>query len=134
MWVVQPDLDPITDLSQVPEGAIGFVYEIRNFKTGEYYIGKKSIYSNRTLPPLKGERKKRKVTKVSDWLNYQSSSSIVKEWKFVQKIILKWCYSKKELTYEEIRALMCNYAMEDEKCVNQNINGKFFKGEFTAKV
>lgn len=129
MWRLQ-NYQPITDISQVPLGVYGFVYEIRNFKTDEWYIGKKQIYANRTLPPLKGTKRKRKVTKISNWLDYQSSNSTVKNWKYTDKIILKWCYSKKELTYEEIRALMCNYALEDTKCLNENINGKFFKDEF----
>lgn len=124
----------VTDITQVPEGAVGFVYVIQNEGSGEYYIGKKSLYSTRTLPPLKGTKRKRKVTKQSDWIKYQSSSKIVKEWVSPKKAILKWCYSKKELTYEEIRALMCNYAMEDPKCVNENISGKFFKGEFSTQV
>lgn len=124
----------ITQLSQIPEEVVGFIYVIQNKDTGEYYIGKKSLYSTRTLPPLKGTRRKRKVTKQSDWLNYQSSSKIVKEWVSPNKGILKYCYSKKEMTYEEIRALMCNYALEDPKCVNENINGKFFKNEFNREV
>lgn len=133
MWRLE-NMEPITDISQVPEGAVGFIYEIRNFETEEWYIGKKSLYSTRTLPPLKGYKRKRKVTKQSDWLTYKSSSKIVKDWVYTDKIILKWCYTKKEMTYEEIRALMCNYAMEDPKCMNENISGKFFKGEFTTQV
>lgn len=120
----------VTDISQVPKGAVGFIYVIQNKDTGEYYIGKKSLYSTRTLPPLKGTRRKRKVTKESDWLTYQSSSQKVKEWISPKKAILVWCYSKKELTYEETRALMCYRTMEDERSLNENILGKFFKYEF----
>lgn len=120
----------VTDISQVPTGAVGFIYVIQNKDTGEYYIGKKSLYSTRTLPPLKGTRRKRKVTKESDWLTYQSSSQKVKEWISPKKAILVWCYSKKELTYEETRALMCYRTMEDERSLNENILGKFFKYEF----
>lgn len=132
MWRLE-DQQSISNISQIPEGVVGFIYKIINLKTEEYYIGKKSLYSTRTLPPLKGYSRKRKVTKQSDWLNYKSSSKTVKDWIYTDKIILKWCYSKKELTYEEIRALMCNYALEDPKCLNENISGKFFKGEFSSK-
>ena len=131
MWHYQNKL--VTDITSVPYGVVGFIYVIQN-EVGEYYIGKKSLYSTRTLPPLKGTKRKRKLTKESDWIKYQSSSKIVKEWNSPKKAILKWCYSKKEMTYEEIRALMCNFAMEDPKCVNENISGKFFKGEFTTQV
>lgn len=132
MWVYNKT--KVTDITQVPEGAVGFIYLIQNSDTGEYYIGKKSLFATRTLPPLKGTKRKRKVTKESDWINYQSSSKTVKEWISPNKAILKYCYSKKEMTYEEIRALMCNYALEDPKCVNENISGKFFKGEFSTSV
>lgn len=120
----------ISSISQIPEGTVGFIYKIINKETEEWYIGKKSLYSSRTLPPLKGYKRKRKVTKESDWLKYQSSSQTVKDWISLDKIILKYCYSKKEMTYEEIRYLMCSYALEDPKCLNENISGKFFKFEF----
>lgn len=131
MWLYKNK--EVTDISQIPDGVVGFIYVIQNSDTGEYYIGKKSLYSSRTLPPLKGYKRKRKVTKESDWKTYQSSSKIVKEWISPNKGILKYCYSKKEMTYEEIRALMCNYAMEDPKCMNENISGKFFKQEFSQE-
>lgn len=124
----------VTDISQVPLGAVGFIYVILNSSTGEYYIGKKQLYSTRTLPPLKGTRRKRKVIKESDWKTYQSSSKKVKEWISPKKSIIVWCYSKKELTYEETRALMCYRTMEDELSLNENILGKFFKFEFGRNV
>ena len=40
---------------------------ITNKDTNEFYIGKKSLYSHRTLPPLKGYKRKRKVIKESKW-------------------------------------------------------------------
>jgi len=56
----------------------------------------------------------------------------VKEWFSPKKYILKYCYSQKEMTYQEIKALMCSDALEDSKCLNENISGKFFKGEFSS--
>lgn len=131
MWFYKKE--KIQSIEDIPDNAIGFIYLIYNLETKEYYIGKKSLYSQRTLPPLKGQRRKRKVTKESDWTNYQSSSQKVKEWISPRKEILKWCYSKKELTYEETKALMCYNTMEDSKSLNENILGKFFKFEFQEK-
>ena len=37
----------ITELNDMPEGTIGFIYKITNGKTGEYYIGKKNVLSTR---------------------------------------------------------------------------------------
>ena len=44
----------------MPEDSIGFIYKIRKKITGEFYIGRKSLYSHRTLPPLKGTKRKKK--------------------------------------------------------------------------
>ena len=57
----------ITEITDMPEGTIGFVYMITNKEDGKFYIGKKSLYSHRTLPPLKGYKRKRKVIKESNW-------------------------------------------------------------------
>ena len=130
MWLFKNT--EVNNISDIPEGVVGFVYLISNEKTGEWYVGKKSLYSTRSLPPLKGYKRKRKVTKQSDWINYQSSSQKVKEWFSPKKYILKYCYSQKEMTYQEIKALMCSDALEDSKCLNENISGKFFKGEFSS--
>ena len=70
----------ITEISDMPEDTIGFIYKIRKKITGEFYIGRKSLYSHRTLPPLKGTKRKRKVVKESNWKKYQSSHSEVKKW------------------------------------------------------
>ena len=70
----------ITEISDMPEGTIGFIYKITNGQTGQYYIGKKSLYSHRTLPPLKGYKRKRKVVKESKWQDYRSSNANVQLW------------------------------------------------------
>jgi hypothetical protein len=53
--------------------AAGFVYIITNNINEMQYIGKKVFHARRTLPALKGKKRKRKVVKESDWRNYQSS-------------------------------------------------------------
>lgn len=120
----------VEGLSDIPEGTIGFIYLIVNEDTREWYVGKKSLYSMRTLPPLKGTKRKRKVTKESDWLKYQSSSKIVKEWISPYKEIIEYCPTKKMLTFREMQAIICMNGMEDDKCLNDNVLGKFFKSDF----
>ena len=88
----------------VPIGAVGFVYKIVHTPTGRYYIGKKSLTSTRKLAPLKGQKRKRTVTKSSDWEKYYSSNDWIKEQvkegkaeEFSREII-QYCFSKKSLT------------------------------------
>ena len=85
----------ITEITDMPEGTIGFVYMITNKEDGKFYIGKKSLYSHRTLPPLKGYKRKRKVIKESNWRHYNSSNKEVASWTETHKKILRFCFSKK---------------------------------------
>ena len=120
----------VSNLSDIPEGVLGFIYLIINEDTKEYYIGRKNLYSQRTLPPLKGTKRKRKVTKESDWLRYQSSNITVKQWNSPMKEIIEYCYTKKMLTYRELQAIVCMNGLEDPKCMNDNVLGKFYSGDF----
>jgi len=122
----------INNLSDIPEGVVGFVYIITR-EDGSYYVGKKSIYSTVKLKPLKGERRKRVVTKESNWKTYMSSNKEVQKWKDVDKEILHWCLSKIELTYYENKALYCLGVLEDENSMNGNISGKIYKESILKK-
>ena len=135
---------PITEISDMPKGTIGFIYKITNHQTGEYYIGKKSLYAKRTLPPLKGYKRKRKVIKESKWLDYRSSNTQVQLWFHEQEAarlsgnyenindslelkILRFCSTPKSLTYYEVEELFQNRVLEDKLSLNDNILGKFFR-------
>tara|TARA_B000000557_G_scaffold262419_1_gene263182 strand:+ start:460 stop:852 length:393 start_codon:yes stop_codon:yes gene_type:complete len=117
----------ITELSDIPEGSIGFIYKITNKETRQFYIGKKSLYSHRTLPPLKGYKRKRKVIKESKWKDYGSSNKEVQGWLEVHKQILRFCSTKKALTYYELKEQFRHDCLELEECLNDNLLGKFFK-------
>jgi hypothetical protein len=119
----------IETIDQMPEGTIGFIYKITNEETGEYYIGKKSIYQRRTLPPLKGYKRKRKVIKESKWQQYRSSNDTVKEWneEHIKLEILRFCKSKKSLTYYELQEQFSHDVLADPLAKNDNLLGKFYK-------
>ena len=119
----------ITEISDMPENSIGFIYKIRKKITGEFYIGRKSLYSHRTLPPLKGTKRKRKVVKESNWKEYQSSHAEVKKWDGddIEKFILRFCKTKKAMTYYELEEQIKHNVLYESHCLNDNILGKFFR-------
>ena len=118
---------------EVPENAVGFIYMIEHIPTGKYYIGKKNLFSKRTLPPLKGKKRKRKVIKESDWKKYMSSNEWIKEQISngneldFKKKILQFCYSAKSLTYYELYWQFKYNVLADENSLNDNLLGKFFR-------
>ena len=117
---------------EVPENAVGFIYMIEHIPTGKYYIGKKNLWAKRTLPPLKGMKRKRKIIKESDWKSYMSSNQWIKEEASVdvtafKKKILQFCYSAKSLTYYELYWQMKYNVLADENSLNDNLLGKFFR-------
>jgi len=126
-WIYQNT--EIKSIEDIPEGTIGFIYKITNEETGEYYIGKKSIYQRRTLPPLKGYKRKRKVVKESKWQQYRSSNDTVKEWneEHIKLEILRFCKSKKSLTYYELQEQFSHDVLADPLAKNDNLLGKFYK-------
>jgi hypothetical protein len=62
-----------------PEEHFGFTYLIEHTDTGRFYVGKKQYHKNLTLKPLKGTKRKRKVTKPNDWEYYKGSSKHLAE-------------------------------------------------------
>jgi len=119
----------ITEISDMPEDTIGFIYKIKKRTSAEFYIGRKSLYSHRTLPPLKGQKRKRKVVKESNWKQYQSSHSEVKKWDVdeIEKQILRFCKSKKAMTYYELEEQIKHNVLHESHCLNDNILGKFYR-------
>ena len=132
MWLFNNET--ISDASQFPVGAFGFIYRVTNISSGKQYIGRKQLLSNRTLPPLKGTKRKRKVQKESDWKTYYGSHPEIKE--FIkagmgdefEREILEFAFSPKHLTYLETRYLFEKRVLEFPNLYyNDNILGKFFR-------
>ena len=130
----------------IPENAVGFVYIIKITidEVTRWYIGKKNFYSERNVPKGKKElaamtdkrgSKKKKVRKLN-YQKYHSSNKLIKEavanGAVCKKYILKICYSKTELTYQETRYLFKLDALEDNKYLNDNILGRFYRSKLKA--
>ena len=131
MWLYKGKV--IKSIEDMPENTFGLIYEVIHNPTGDKYLGKKVLQFNRKLPPLKGQKRKRKVVKESDWLTYYGShekiKTLLKENKHndFKREILEFAFNKKHLTYLETKYLFCNNVLENEEYINDNILGKFFK-------
>ena len=139
MWLHENKV--IESIEDMPEGTFGFVYQVTHIPTGLKYIGKKQLMSNRTLPPLKGQKRKRKVTKESNWQDYYGSQKEMKQLvkesedptEFDRRILM-YCFTKKELTYYETKELFVNGVIErDNDYINDNIAGRYFRKDFKSK-
>jgi len=127
----------INEISDMPEGTFGFIYEVIHTPTERKYIGKKVLYFNRSLPPLAGQKRKRKVIKESDWKTYYGSHQeiveLIKEGKQEEftKQILCFVKSKKLLTYYETKYLFIKEVLEyRNNYINDNVLGKFYRKDF----
>ena len=146
----------VNDISDMPKGTYGFIYEVRHKPTDTRYIGKKVLYfernkrlGKRALEALREERKakgiggrvplKQKIRTESDWKDYFGSQKEImalakkdsagENW---EKRILEFVPSKKLLTYYETKHLFINNVLEDSYSthINDNILGKFYRKDF----
>jgi hypothetical protein len=127
----------------IPEGAFGFIYIMKAVIDGKkvFYIGKKQFFNNVKVKLGKKEMAERtdkrtkdyKRVKRQSYKNYFSSNDVLiqanKDGIHIDRYILKICYSKKELTYEEVRYLFKLDVLESENYLNSNILGKFYRGK-----
>ena len=108
----------------------GFVYMITNLVTGEKYIGKKFLYSRRTVL-LKG--KKRKTTKESDWRTYYGSSDYLAEAiklygkENFKREILSVLPTRSSTNYHELEQQVLRDVLRDPMYYNRNIANKYYK-------
>lgn len=111
-------------LIEIPDGYVGFVYEIEDLANEKRYIGKK-LFKFRKTKQVKG--KKKKILVPSDWLDYYGSSDHLKEQvelhgkdKF-QRTILHLCKTKGECSYYEAKEIFARNAILSETYYNQSI-------------
>ena len=145
-WIYRPneglgiDILSIEDLPNHEE-AVGFVYKITNIITGRFYIGKKSLYSerktkisNREKTQTKTRKTFKRVVKESNWKSYYGSCAELTEEiamtdkKFYQREILEVCCSKKYLGDCELSHQIKNDVLTNNS-YNGNILGKYFPSD-----
>lgn len=137
----------INSINDMPEGVIGFVYKII-FTDGSKYIGKKNLYTTKTVKSLKNDKLRPNtvnrifkntgkgfrqkfdiIKKESDWKTYQGSAKECKNKTVERKEILQYAYSHQELTYLETKMLFKYDVLESAYYINDNILGKFYRGK-----
>lgn len=125
----------------IPEGAIGFIYEMTTIINGHSYsyIGKKNFradvktkLSKKALPTDKRLKTYKRVTK-STYQNYYSSNDVLKkaakDGVLIKREIIKICFSKNELTYQEVKHQFVRGVLENDFYLNGNILGRFYKNK-----
>jgi hypothetical protein len=128
MWFYQG-----TEVNELPDDCVGFVYLIENTTSGRKYIGKKlakfSKTTVKTVTLKNGTKKKKKIkSKIdSDWMTYYGSSlELTKDIeslgvdKFTREILF-FCKSKSECSYVEAREQFAHRVLESDAYYNNNI-------------
>ena len=134
MWIYNDDEFTSKDIGDYK----AFVYQITNLTNNRKYIGKKRFISRRTLPPLKGKTRKRKIVKESDWKTYWGSNEELQE--DVKKLgeanfkreILRLCCTLSESSYYEAKEQFENDVLLSEHFYNSWIDVKV-RGHHLAK-
>mgnify|MGYP000026128275 CR=1 FL=1 len=116
---------------------VGFVYVITDKSNNKMYVGKKTFWSKRTLPPLKGKTRKRRSVVESDWKSYYGSSDLVKQLLLeageqnFHREILYFCKSKGEMGYLEAKEQFDRNVLLDDNYYNGIINCKIHRTHVT---
>ena len=135
-WIYQ--LKEFTE-DMIPDGAVGCVYQMDVILDGERksYIGKKNFFadvktklSKKAMPTDKRLKNYKRVKKIV-YQNYYSSNEKLKAAHKagvqIKRTILKICYSKTELSYQEVKYQFMCEVLEKDFWLNANILGRFYK-------
>lgn len=118
-------------LEDFPPNCVGFIYCIVNKTLNKKYIGRKILHNKKTLKPLKNTKRKRKLVVESSWNLYTGSSDELSKdialGHTIEKEIIHLCYSKKQMSYYELKYQMMYNVLEDDTYYNSNIMGRYFK-------
>lgn len=123
----------------IPIDAIGFVYLITSRDTGKIYVGKKAFTHTRKTRISAREKKAtgtrctfKKTAADSKWRDYYGSCKELQEEIKIHgkdrfdRTILTFAYSKKQLSYLEVKYQMLLEVLEKDS-YNGNVLGRFYR-------
>ena len=129
-------------IEDFPPNTVGFIYKVTNLISNKFYIGRKILFNNNNKTLTKKEiaewskpgrvPRKKKVVKESDWLTYHGSNKLLNQERkelgddMFTREILRFCFSKKQLTYYEVWWQM-HYNVLHIESYNDNIQGRFYR-------
>jgi hypothetical protein len=135
-----------TQIQELPEDCVGFVYLITNNLTGRKYIGKKLAKFSKTtykVVKLKNGNKKRKRVRSkidSDWqLYYGSNDQLNKDIaelgsdNFTREILF-YCTSKASCSYIEAREQFNHRVLESDDYYNGQISVRVHGSHIKNKI
>ncbi len=120
------------------EGYIGFIYLITNLVNDKKYVGQKRLWKTITKPPLKGQKRKRKEIKQSDWKEYWGSSENLKKdielfgKENFKREIIRLCKAKGELHYMELKYQIDNNVLFREDFYNNIVQTRIHGSHVTG--
>jgi len=124
--------------SDIIDNYIGFVYCITNNVTGKKYIGKK-LFKNTRRTKVKGQTRRKKTVKESDWKEYWGSNKVLQEdvntlgEDNFERIILKLCKTKGECNYWEAKYQMQYEVLESDDWYNEWIMVKVHRSHINKE-
>lgn len=118
----------------------GYIYITFDTRTGRQYLGKKNFFHSQNkklgkkelaaIPVTRGKRPTKKlIIKESDWKTYYGSAEEIKKSskEHYKRYLVRLCKSSKELTYYETKYQFVYEVLENDKWINDNVLGKFYR-------
>jgi hypothetical protein len=134
------------EITEIPEGIIGFVYLITNLTNNKKYIGKKLfLFSKTTYKTVKlknGNKKRKKIkSKIeSDWQTYYGSNDQLNEDikqlgnENFKREILHYCKTKAECSYLEAKLQFEHKVLESDEWYNNYIQVRVHGSHIKNKI